>query len=195
MGRGGEPRGSIVKPLIAIVLVLGVAGPAVGYVALPNVRQRVDAAIADLRRLVMPTLEDVHPTQRVGSGTTDHPAALAADDNKLTFWLAEPSDDPPLLTVTFAEPFDLGALVFHTGSSTQSEFTLHQRPKTVELRFRDTSEDPLVLELANASTDQRYPADVPGVQVIEIRIVDTYPSAAVGDQLIALREIEFKARR
>jgi hypothetical protein len=194
MGRAGEPRGSILKPLLVIVLLLAVAGAAVGYVAVPNIRQRVDSAIADLRQIVMPTLEDVHPIRREGEGTTDHPAAAAADDNTLTFWLAEPSTDPPLLTVTFEEPFDLGALVFHTGSSTESDFTLHRRPRSVQLTFPGTSANPLAIDLANESIDQRHPADAPGVQVIEIRILDTYPSAG-GDQLTALREIEFKARR
>ena len=194
MGRAGEPRGSILKPLLVILLLLAVAGAAVGYVAVPNIRQRVDSAIADLRRIVMPTLEDVHPIRREGEGTTDHPAAAAADDNTLTFWLAEPSTDPPLLKVTFAEPFDLGALVFHTGSSTESDFTLYRRPKSVQLTFPDTSANPLVIGLADESIDQRYPADVPGVQVIEVRILDTHPSTG-GDQLTALREIEFKARR
>ncbi|HUG48103.1 MAG TPA: hypothetical protein VMP67_06785 [Candidatus Limnocylindria bacterium] len=193
----GERRGSplgLLKPLFALLLLAIPVAAVVGYAALPDVRSRVDEVVADLRLSFLPNIDPVHPIRAEGPGPNDHPAAHATDDNTLTYWLTDPAGGGPL-RVTFSEPFNLGGLVFHSGSATDSDFLLHRRPRTVELRFPGTEHDPRSIELGDDSEAQSRAFDVRDVRVIEVRVIDSYPAGPGGDNRIALREIEFKARR
>ena len=129
--------------------------------------------------------------QAVGSNV----AKLAIDDNTATFWLSDPAAGDPTLTVDIGAKINLGALVIHSGSSTESDFTRHRRPKTIELTFPGTDRPAVDLVLKDTSDPQPLSVDVRDVRTVVIRVVDSFESGAGGDKLLAIREIEFKERR
>jgi hypothetical protein len=193
MGRSGRPLGSSLIRVVAIVLAIAVvAGPILGYMALPEIRTRVDSFIEELRFTFLTSIEDVHPIAH-GEGVDERTADLAVDNNTATFWLSEVGESR--LTVHFEEATDLAALVFHVGGSPEADFTEYQRPRTIEVQFPDTSIPPAQFQLKDQYAGQSYFIDARGVENMDVLVVATFGPRTGGGQEIALREIEFKARR
>ncbi|CAN5783980.1 hypothetical protein BH23CHL7_BH23CHL7_23570 [soil metagenome] len=197
LGSAAQRRGigAWLSRLVALVLILVVAAAAAGYVALPDVRSRVDSVIGDLRARFMPETADVHPLSARGRGVGRRDAELAVDDNTATYWLADPAVEQPTLTVEFGRSMRLGAIVVHSGSATDSEFTRHRRPRQLVLSFPGTDQPPIEVELGDDSAPQSKPLDTVTAGRVVVRVAAWFESGAGGDQLIALREIEFKELR
>lgn len=193
MGRRGRPKRSIVKTLFVLLLLAALIAPIAGYFALPDFRDKVNATVADLRLTFLPKLEDVHPTA-VGKGAAGHDGKLAVDGNINTFWQSDQADDPMVLSVQFAEPTDLGGLVFHLGSATDAQFLFFRRPRNVRLTFHGSTTAPIEVELTDDSAPQTKTIDVRKVTSLELQVLTFYEHAQGGQDAIALREVEFKAR-
>src|SRR5579862_4581608 len=195
MGEAGQPRPGVLGRLVPLVLIAIVAFGVTSLIVMPGARSLVGGFVTDLRLRFFPQIVDLHPTSASGAGVGQFTGKLAVDDNTATYWLADPSAGPVTLTVDLGTTTNLGGLVFHSGSSTQSDYTKHRRPKTVELTFPGTSQSPIDLTLADTADPQSFPLDVRNVRTVAIRVVDWFESGAGGDQLIAIREIELKERR
>ena len=129
------------------------------------------------------------------AGQADHQGICAVDDNTATFWLADSSSGAVTVTIQFAQPTDIGVLVFHAGSATDSQFSFHARPRRVRLAVTGSTAPPVELELKDQSEAQSLSVDLRKVSSVELRILDTFPASQGGRDTIALREVEFKARR
>ena len=195
MGEAGQPRPSPLGQIAPLLIIAVAAGAVVGYLFVPPLHQRVDGLVADLRLSYLPEISDLHPPQASGDGVDGHTGDLAVDDNTVTYWLADPAGAGPTLTVELGAPTNLGGLIFHSGSATDSSFTKHRRPERVELSFPGTERPPIELDLKDQSEPQAISLDARGVSTVVIHVVSWFEAGAGGDQLIALREIEFKERR
>lgn len=195
MGEAGQPRPSPLGQIAPLLIIAVAAGAVVGYLFVPPLHQRVDGLVADLRLTYLPEISDLHPPEASGAGVDGHTGDLAVDDNTATYWLANPSAGTPTLLVELGGPTNLGGLIFHSGSATDSSFTKHRRPQTVELSFPGTDVPAIELNLEDQSEPQATTLDVRDVDSVEIRIVAWFAAGEGGDQLVALREVEFKERR
>lgn len=196
MGAAGQPQRSLLKPVLALILVVVVAGAAFGYASVPTIRDRVDSLIGDLRLRFMPTLEDVivSADQVTGEGIGENIAHNAVDGIGNTHWLTDETPGPPTLRVDLDRPVYLGAFIFHTGSGTDAEFLQHRRPSVVEVSFPGTGADAMTVNLSNTHEAQSFPIDQRDVSSIVFRILETYGPGQT-DELVALRLIEIKERR
>jgi hypothetical protein len=162
---------------------------------MPGAKAFVDGFIADIQSALNPRIDDIFPVTAEGEGVGPSEAALAADNNTATFWLADPAAGSPTLTVEFEGPFRLGGLVVHAGSTTESDFTLHRRPRTLELTFPGSGQATVELELTDTSDAQILQFETGQIESIVIEVTEFFESGPGGDQIVALREIEFKERR
>jgi hypothetical protein len=185
----------VIGQLVPIVLVGVLAFALTSVLVIPGVRNSIAGFATDLRLRFLPEIVDVHPVAVRGAGVGRNTAMLAIDDNTATFWLADPKAGAPTVTAEFAAPINLGGIVVHSGSTTDSDFIRHRRPKTIELSFPGTDRPPVDLVLADTADPQALAVDVRDVRTTAIRIVDWFESAAGGDALLAVREIELKERR
>jgi hypothetical protein len=193
--KDAAPRRGLLGQLVPLLVVAVVAFGLTSYFLMPSVRSAVDGAVTDVRLRFFAQFVDLHPVSASGTGAHGNAGQLAVDDNTATFWLADPGAGDPTLTVQIGSTVNLGGLVVHSGSTTESAFTAHRRPKTIELTFPGTDRPAVSLPLTDTSAPQPVAVDVREVATVVIRIVDWYEAAAGGDQLVAIREIEFKERR
>jgi ribosomal protein L40E len=194
VGEAGQPRPSVLRRIAPLLVVAIIAFGATSLV-IPGTRAAIGGVVTDLKLRFLPEIADVHPVGATGEGVGSNTAKLAIDDNTATFWLADPAAGDPALTVDIGSKINLGGLVVHSGSSTQSDFPKHRRPKTIELTFPGTDRPAVDQVLADTSDPQPVSLDVRGVETVVIRVVDWFESGAGGDQFVAIREIEFKERR
>jgi hypothetical protein len=173
--------------VLGLLVLLGV----VGYFAIPNVQQLANRAmstgIATIGRLVNPRLDPVRPTGFAASDEVEgHPVGQLFDKYANTDWRA--SSDLPTVTVKFAEPFDLGALIMYSGAS--DKFTETRRPARIQLTFPDgtTTE----LELKDDNAEQSITVEKNGIDAFELKVLETYGAAGTP---VTLSEIEVFARK
>lgn len=178
MGRAGQPRPSRVKRIVVIVLLVVILAPIVGYFAVPAVRSRIDGLLNDAS---------------VAFALWRNPSGNAVDSNVATMWLANPVSGVPSVTVNFTETTNLAGLIFQIGATPGAEYAAHARPRQVELVFPGETQT-VTLDLADdpgpqeRCLDQRH-----AVRTFEIRILGVYEPDRPGQDLIALREVEFIA--
>jgi hypothetical protein len=98
------------------------------------------------------------------------------------------------VTADLGAVVNLGGLVVHSGSTTESDFSKHLRPKVIELSFPGSGKAPVSVTLQDISDPQPISLDVRDVRTVVFRVVDFFPSAAGGDDVLAIREIEVKQR-
>jgi hypothetical protein len=178
MGARGQPRRSILKRVIVVLLVLLIVLPIVGYFTVPAVRQAIDGLINRGRFAL--TLQQ-------------NPSGNAIDGNVGTVWLADPAGGPPTLTVNFTETTNLSGMIFQIGAAPGADYASHARPRQVELVFPgDTRTIRIDLD-DNAAPQERCLNQRQDVRTLDIRILSTYPPAAGGQNLVGMREIEFIA--
>jgi hypothetical protein len=178
MGRRGQPRPSILKRVLVVALVLLIVLPIVGYFFVPSFKQAVDGLIN--RGSVALSLQQ-------------NPSGNAVDGNVTTFWLADPTGPPPTLTVNFSETTDLSGMIFQIGATPGTEYASHARPRQVELAFPgepqtvriNLEDDPGPQDFCLTENHQ--------VRSLDLRIISVYPPAPSGQNLVAMREIEFKS--
>jgi hypothetical protein len=142
----------------------------------------------------------IHPTfdpVTAGPGTTsneaspldpNHPAVMATDGFKNTYWLSPPPSDTfrPELDVQLTDKVDLAKIIVRTGAS--DDFQGHHRPKTLLFIF-DTgqSEEVALKNTPDAQTVTIHHGK--GVQHFKIGVTAIYESISGKD--MALTEIEF----
>ncbi|HEX5241145.1 MAG TPA: zinc-ribbon domain-containing protein [Candidatus Limnocylindrales bacterium] len=194
LGDEGQQRPGVLSRLVPLVLVALIAFGATSLVVMPSARSFVADRVNDVRLQFFGQISDIHPTAAQGAGVGANTGSKAVDDNTATFWLADPSKGAPTLTASFGTTFNLGGLVLHSGSTTQSDFTKHRRPKTIELSFPGTTAAAIQVSLADTADPQPMSVDVRSIQTVVVKVLDWYESGAGGDQLVAIREIEFKER-
>jgi hypothetical protein len=195
LGDGGQPRPSLLGRLVPLLLIAVVAFGVTSLAIMPDARAAIADFVTDLRLRFMPQFEDVHPVGAQGAGIEGNRGRLAVDNNTNTFWLAETGSADPTLTVDIGATINLGALVVHSGSSTESDFTAHRRPKTLELSFPGTDHAAIEVVLADDAEPQPIALDVREIDSVVITVIDWFEAGAGGDRLLAIREIEFKERR
>ncbi|MEO5941499.1 MAG: zinc ribbon domain-containing protein [Candidatus Limnocylindrales bacterium] len=195
LGEAGQPRSGPIRRVLPFVLILLIAFGATSVLISPGVRDFLGSFVTDLRLRLLPEISDVHPVSAQGAGVGANTGKLALDNNTATFWLANPASGDPTVTAGLEQTINLGGLVFHSGSTAEAAFTSHRRPKTVELTFPGTDRPPVQVVLKDVADPQPVAVDVRGVKTVVFRIVDWFESAAGGDKLVALREIELKERR
>jgi hypothetical protein len=188
MQQGGS-AGRRVRPMplirggLAVLVALGI----VGVVAIPSLRTMVldgvPAIVDQVRRLVAPTLEIVHPIEATAtSETADHGARRMIDTFTNTDW--QSAEASPTITVRFQEPIDLGAVYVHSGSAEQ--FVDLRRPSKLEFVFPDGSSREI--DLADEHDPQRFEISASAIEELTIRVVGTLGPA---DAPVALSEVEF----
>lgn len=191
MGRRGHSR-PLFSSLIVLLVLGGLVGGVATYLFVPAVQTRVNGAVGEMRLLLLPSFEEIHP-QASGSGLPDHPGSLVADRNTLTYWAADTAIGSPELLVEFQEPTNLGKLIVHNGA-TQEEFLAYARPRTIVVRYAGGDEQEL--ELRDTLEDEVFDLDARSVEQLTITVVDWYAAQPpTGTTTIALRELEFRARR
>jgi hypothetical protein len=195
LGEAGQPRPGVVRRIVPVLAVAAIAFGATSLLVMPGARAFIGDTVTDLRLRFLPKIVDVIPVGASGQSVGANLAKLAIDDNTATFWLTDPATGAPTLTVDLGSTINLGGLVVHSGSSTESDFIKHRRPKSIELTFPGTDRPAVDLELKDTADPQPLSVDVRGVEIVVIRVVDWFESGTGGDKLLAIREIEFKERR
>ena len=195
LGDGGQPKRSLVGRLVPLLVIAVIAFGVTSILIMPNARDALGDLVTDLRLRFMPQIEDVHPIRAQGAGEGRNDGRLAVDNNTATFWLARSGTTEPAVTVEIGSTINLGGLVVHSGSTTESDFTAHRRPKTLELTFPGTDRPAVEVSLDDVAEPQPVALDVRDIDTVVIRVVSWFEAGAGGDQLVAIREIEFKERR
>ena len=178
MGARGEPRPSILKRVLVILLVLLIVLPIVGYFTVPQVKQAIDGLIDRGRQAL--TLQQ-------------NPSGNAVDGNVSTFWLADPTSGPPTLTVNFSETTNLSGLIFQIGATPGADYSSHARPRQVELVFPGDPQTVRIDLEDNPGPQERCLNQNREARTFDIRILSVYPPTAGGQNLVGMREIEFIA--
>jgi len=186
------------RPVLAILaLLLGIL-----YGIYAPFREAVNKRWTSLKNNVMdiikPEFEPVHPinvqVSMAGPEGDEHPAALAVDTFKNTYWAAAEGDAQPKLVLTFQDPVDIERAIFYNGAS--DEFAARNRAKDIHFVFT-TKED-------KVSTSDKTIKDSPEPQTIsvkggknavkvEIQIVGQYN--ALNPKPVAITEIELFVKK
>jgi hypothetical protein len=172
MGTAGQPRRSRVRLVVALVVVLLIAGAAGAYFLNASFHDQVTSAIGSVGRLY---------------DTWSHPPSQAYDSKIETYWLADSSSGQPTLTMNLAQATNMVGIRFQMGSSAGPDFSTYARPKTVELQLPGAA--PVRLLLKDDPAAQEFPVTAAAVQTLTLRILDWYPAVDPGQPLIAVREI------
>jgi hypothetical protein len=183
----------------AVSVLLVVAGLAYGvYAPFRNwVNDRYTSGKDNVMSLIRPQYDPV----TAGPGTAsnepvpidpEHPALLATDLFKNTFWVATPpgAGFRPELDVQLTEQVDLAKVIVHNGAA--GDFQAYHRPKTVLFVFDNGNS--FEAELKNTADPQTV--SIKGgadVQRFRIAVVDVYES--IDGTAMALTEIEFFEKR
>ncbi|NEA18537.1 zinc ribbon domain-containing protein [Streptomyces halstedii] len=122
-----------------------------------------------------------------------HPATAATDGVTNTYW-GTPALDASL-TCTFHDPFRLVGVVVHTGASKEPEvFRRTARPTRAELRVTtaDGDVDTRTLTFDDRPGRQEFRMGIS--EVVSVRLILRDAAGPVGEQPIALGEVEFFRR-
>lgn len=183
-------NGSDGRWLRRTLLLLVVAGLLVaGFLLVPAGRYVVD----DVRDKLGGTAA-VGPADVTASAETPgHPATAATDGITNTYWGAPALD--ATLTCTFHDPFRLVGVVVHTGASKESEeFRRTARPTRAELRVTTADGDVDTRTLTFDDRPGRQDFRMGISDVVSVRLILRDAAGPVGEQPIALGEVEFFRR-
>jgi hypothetical protein len=173
----------LIKGGIVVLVALGI----IGLVVIPSWRNAVvdgaTGAVTQVRRLIAPSLEIVHPTTaQATSQLEEHSAGRLIDTFTNTDWRT--SEGTPSITLTFQEPIDLGAIYVHNGAA--AEFLDLRRPSRIELHFADGSVKEL--DLVDDHEPHPFTVEANGIDQVEIRVIESNGPAGAP---LAISEIEF----
>ncbi|MFC5058788.1 NADase-type glycan-binding domain-containing protein [Saccharothrix xinjiangensis] len=175
--------------LVALLGALGLYGLA------PAVRGAVNTWALDRARDVENAfgteLTPVRPTAITATAeAADHPALLAADNAKNTFWLAPVVPRPPALVLDFGREVDLREAIVRIGDP--DDFQAAHRPKKLHLVYPTGGS--FDVELADTPDEQLVRiGNSAGAAKVEVHVVELHRSLR-GDH-VALAEVEFFAVR
>jgi hypothetical protein len=175
-----------------VLLVLGIV-----YGVYSPFRNWVNDRYTDGKDKVMSIIRPQFDQVTVGPGTTSnevtpldpaHPATMAVDGFKNTYWLTGPPSDAfrPELDVQLTEQIDLEKIIVRTGAS--DDFQGHHRPKSLLFIFDTGASDEV--ELKNTPDPQTVTIrNGKDVQHFKIAVTSIYESLNGTD--LGLTEIEF----
>jgi hypothetical protein len=173
-----------------VLLFLGIF-----YAILPPfhtwVSRHVNSVNRKVTSIVHPRYDPVRPTGV--SATTQsptHPANLAVDQYKNTYWTAPRVGPEKALTLNFSQPVNLDRALFTNGAS--DAFANFDRLKDLHLVFSNGESSDIQLK-DESSPQQAGIKNGDGVTWVEIHIVSTYNSVK-GDS-VALTEIELFSKQ
>ena len=157
------------------------------------VNDRATSAKDKVMSIIHPQFDPV----TAGPGTTsnegtplnpDHPATMATDGFKNTYWLSAPPGEgfSPTLDVTLTEKVDLAKIIVRSGAS--DDFQGHHRPKTLLFIFDNGQQ--YEAQLKNTPDEQKITIhNGGGVQRFKIEVTAIYQSINGTD--MGITEIEF----
>ena len=157
------------------------------------VNDRATSAKDKVMSIIHPQFDPV----TAGPGTTsnegtplspDHPATMATDGFKNTYWLSAPPSDvfSPTLDVTLTEKVNLAKIIVRSGAS--DDFQGHHRPKTLLFIFDNGQQ--YEAQLKNTPDEQKITIhNGSGVQRFKIEVTAIYQSINGTD--MGITEIEF----
>jgi ribosomal protein L40E len=173
------------------IVALGViAAIVLAYLIVPPLHDRVNSTVkstyAVAHRHFAPTTSYVRPSDaKASSQLSTHPARLAIDLIKETYWAANTSTDKqPWIRLSFGGPVDLDGLLVTSGAG--NDYASLARPKQVQLVFSDKTTTKLTFK--DDPNPVTYDITAHGVTYVEIHILSTYPSAQSPD--VAISEVE-----
>ena len=204
-GRGGmagarEARRKALKAMGSlgrILAILAIAGVALGVsvgpwrdTATDWLAERLDS----IRQLVAPTYEPVNPQGATASSSLDgHPPEDAIDLGSTTWWAegAEGDGVGESITVTFAEPVDIAAIIVTPGVGDSEQFVQQPRPRVLHVVFdNQTTTDLAVTDSPEFQTFEVDGAD--GVTSVQFQVDAVWPGQSGED--LGITEIEFRTR-
>jgi hypothetical protein len=187
------------RVLVKVLGILAIVLAVVSFLPFPwaqDARERVTGvaggAFDSARRVVAPRYEVVRPTGVVATSEDPaFPAAAAVDGATNRAWSPAPPGDGAgaVLTLTFAEPVDLGRIGFTSGAGMEPDvFLSRPRPRTVQVAADDGS---TTLELLDQFEFQEHSLDLRGVTSVAISVSSVYGGATPGEGLpFAITEVE-----
>lgn len=193
---GTRPKGAPVERawggalfrLIALGVIVAIV---LAYFVIPPLRTRVNSTVnsvyAAAHRHFAPSTSYVRPSDaKASSQLTTHPARLAMDLIKETYWAANTTTDKqPWIRLSFGSPVDIDGILLTSGAG--NDYATLARPKEVQVIFSDKTSTRLTLKDDPKPITYDVPAH--GVTYVEIHILSIYPSAQSPD--VAINEVEF----
>jgi hypothetical protein len=188
---------------LAVVAILAVG--LLAFILVPSfhnlVVDRATAAFTAVRKVVHPNYDPVHAIGATASTTTPgHPASLAIDTFKNTYWAATARDPRPTLVLRFSGPQDIAEIGFRSGASGTAPadlFTGQPRPHLVHLVFSNGYATDISLKDQDATQAQFYAIDdgkASDVTFVEVHVMTTYAPAGVAPSSVAITEVEFTTK-
>lgn len=170
------------------MLAAFLTGLLLAYLIVPDVRARLSGSAGGLFGGSTPSPSpDLLPLTAVsadGRGTATHEAPLAVDGDLETYWVAQPTDQHPTLTVRFARDRQLRALVIHAGGAPGQPAA--SRPSSLRLTFPDGAAQ--TLRLADQA-DQKLLIEPHRGAAAELEVLSVY--GGEGAPPAGIREVEF----
>lgn len=203
---GGSKRrkrrgwGRILVPLRRVISIALIVG-GLAYGLYSPFRSWVNDGYTSAKDEVMSIIRPSYDPVTAGPGTVSnesrpldrkHPALMATDGFKNTYWIARPPGDGvrPELTVKLTERADLAKIIVHNGAS--DDFQGFHRPKTMLFIFDNGTSD----EVSLKNTPEPQTVNLSGgsdVRRFKIAITDVYES--IDGKAMALTEVELFKKR
>jgi hypothetical protein len=194
--RGGFGR--LLRTVIAMLLVVGIAFVAVGYAAVPAIQRQVNGLIRSVAgRFAQPI--QVYPVRGAASAILpEHGPALVFDKSFNLYWAAPLDGSMPWVELTFNQETDIAALLVTPGAF--DAMTEYARPKEIRITFSDGTSVTRTLEdatLVNGDDGNKRIAaqtvDVSGdaTTFVKIEIVSVYEGTRPA---VAVAEVEVFAK-
>lgn len=179
----------LIRPIRMVVSAFLLLGTIVYGVYSPFrewVNDRVTGAKQEVNRVVMPEFEPVSASAATANvQLPDHPAPLAVDGFRNTYWSAPPGGAQPTLVLTFSEPVDLDRAIVHNGAAENFQ-SLHRARELHMVFSTDASYD---VTLSDTADPQEVDIDNgEGVTSVEIHVMSFYQSLQGND--VGISEIE-----
>ena len=200
-GKAGVPHrkrkfalGGLIKRFrLAISIALLVGG--IAYASVPQFRgavnERVEPTKKKLYSMVFAQYEPVNSPNPTGRPqVSGHPATLAVDGFKKTYWLAPPSKRDPVLVLSFRDPVSLDRMIIHSGST--DDFQSENRPKTLHLVYSNGKTTDV--HVKDEPTEQQLKLkDGKNVTSVQIHVTEVYNS--IKGRNTAIAEIELFTKK
>lgn len=178
------------RAAVGVLIILG----GIAYGAYPPLRTYVNdhvvAAKQQLFGFASGQLVPVHPVSVIADvALPGHAGQLATDDFTNTYWDAAwagpGATNVPALTLSFGKNVILQQLVVYSGAS--DNYTAHDRPALLELRYSNSESDFVNLE-DTANKQQITLHHGIGVTSVQIKVLDVYAAQNSAD--VAVTELE-----
>jgi len=197
---GGKRRGKglslakVIRPIMRLAAVVAVVLGLI-YGVSSGFRNAVDKRITSVKnsvaQKVKPQYLQVHATSATASSeVAGDPGQSAVDGFTNTFWIAQPTDNQPILRVSFSQPVAVDKLIIHNGRPDNYQST--NRPELLHVIFSDGKVSDVTLK--DDPEKHTYTVHSGGkISSMEIHVLQVYKSFAPSGTAIA--EIEFYQRK